>query len=171
MPDTAFDMIDLCSKVAVGVITGAAAALLTARLALKRFYHEKWWEKKHAAYNQLIEKLFEIKAFYAYASDFYQEEYEYYQSDDSQRPSGTVDWHKFREITAQIHRFYALAPISLSINTRSLLRDFFKESADSDYKINEEGFPDFIAFSQMSDAVQKLIDAIVLDAKKELKFK
>lgn len=47
----------------VPILTGVAAAWFTARFALNRFYHEKWWEKKHTAYSQLIDDLIEIEKY------------------------------------------------------------------------------------------------------------
>ncbi|HBW7590712.1 TPA: hypothetical protein ACF92G_000251 [Klebsiella pneumoniae] len=154
----------------VPIITGAVAAGFTAYFALNRFYREKWWEKKHASYNQLIDTLFEIKAIYSYAFDL---GHQHYHADmrGNVPPDGVVDWDKYHRLNAQLHRFYVLSPISLSNNTRDLLSKFFAKSVDSDYKIHEEGFPDFIAYNEMSEAAQELIDAIVLDAESELKFK
>lgn len=154
----------------VPITTGVVAAGFTAYFALNRFYKEKWWEKKHSSYNQLIDNLFEIKAIYAYAFDLGSAEYQADMRGES-GPDGVVDWEKYRRLKAQLHRFYVLAPISLSNHTRNLLDEFFSKSAASDYKVYEEGFPDFIAYSEMSTAVQELIDAIVLDAEKELRFK
>lgn len=154
----------------VPITTGVVAAGFTAFFALNRFYREKWWEKKHAAYNQLIDKLFEIKAIYSHASDFYEAEYNAGMY-DKPPPKGSVDWNTFHQIKAQLHRFYVLAPISLSNNTRDLLNSFFKQDADADQSVYEEGYPDFVAYNDMANATQQLIDAIVLDAEKELKFK
>ncbi|XTZ40125.1 hypothetical protein ACQYRI_09195 [Salmonella enterica] len=170
MTASTFDAVDFFSKAGVGIITGVVAAIVTAKVALSRFYHEKWWEKKHASYNQLIDKLFEIKAIYAYASDFYEAEYNA-SRDGTPPPKGAVNWKEFHQIKAQLHRFYVLAPISLSSNTRGLLNDFFRQDAEAGHSIYEEGYPDFIAYNDMALAAQKLIDTIVLDAEKELKFK
>ena len=154
----------------VPITTGVVAAGVTAFFALNRFYREKWWEKKHAAYNQLIDKLFEIKAIYSYASDFYEAEYRSNMY-DKPPPKGSVDWDKFHQINAQLHRYYVLAPISLSHNTRELLNSFFKQDAEADHSVYEEGYPNFVAYNDMSIVTQQIIDAIVLDAEKELKFK
>ena len=154
----------------VPIVTGVVAAWFTASFALNRFYHEKWWEKKHSSYNQLIDNLFEIKAIYCHAYDWGKAEYEADWS-GAPAPNGEVDWEKYHKLKAQLQRFYVLAPISLSYNTRLLLDDYFKKSEQSDYKVHEEGFPDFIASNEMSTTVQGLIDAIVIDAQSELRFK
>jgi hypothetical protein len=154
----------------VPVSTGAIAAGITAYFALNRFYYEKWWEKKHGAYNQLLDDLFEIKSIYTYAARYYERCYKAEQQNLA-LPKGNVDWTRFYELQAQLRRFYVLAPISLSRSTRELLSQFFKVDEDTDYSVRNENYPDFIAYSEMSTAAQKLIDAIVKDAEKELKFK
>ena len=154
----------------VPIFTGVAAAGFTAYFALNRFYHEKWWEKKHAAYNQLIDNLFEIKAIYNDAYDFGHRCYKANLRDEVE-PEDTVNWGRFHEIMSQLHRFYVLAPISLSTSTRQLLSDFFKQDAASDYSVYEEGVQDFLAYGEMGRVTQKLIDSIVQDAEVELKFK
>lgn len=45
------------SSVVVAVIT----ATLTVRFALRRFYAEKWWERKSAAYTAIIEALHHVR--------------------------------------------------------------------------------------------------------------
>lgn len=45
------------SSVVVAVIT----ATLTVRFALRRFYAEKWWERKSATYTAIIEALHHVK--------------------------------------------------------------------------------------------------------------
>jgi len=154
----------------VPIGTGAVAAGITAYWALHRFYYEKWWEKKHAAYNQLLDSLFEIKAIYSFAADLYQRKYEANNHLEPE-PPGEVDWTRYHELKAQLRRFHALAPISLSRCTRELLKDFFKEDEDTEYSVYEEGFPNFLAYHDMSEIVKGLIDAVVKDAEKELKFK
>lgn len=154
----------------VPICTGAIAAGVTAYFALNRFYYEKWWEKKHSSYNQLLDNLFEIKALYSSAASFYEQCYESNISPE-EAPNGKVDWKRYFELHAQLRRSYALAPISLSKQTRELLAKFFKEDEETEHSVYNEGYPDFIAYQEMSEAAQKLIDAVVKDAEVELKFK
>jgi hypothetical protein len=60
MPGAENDM-ELLSHLAVSVVGGAIAALLTMWLALKRYYREKWWERKMAAYVAVIEALHHVQ--------------------------------------------------------------------------------------------------------------
>jgi len=55
------------SQAAINVLTGILIAIVSAwvtvRLSLKRFRSEKWWERKMAAYERVIEALHHSKAF------------------------------------------------------------------------------------------------------------
>lgn len=153
----------------VPIVTGVVAAGFTAYFALNRFYREKWWEKKHAAYNQLIDKLFELKDLYKHASDFYEMVHEADRGERSS-PKGSVDWNHINQVNAQVHRFYVLSPISFGDNASSLLDGFFEKHSNISMSVHEEGYPDFVAYYELANFLQELIDAIVNDAKSELKF-
>lgn len=154
----------------VPIITGGAAAAITAFLALNRFYREKWWEKKHAAYGSLVDILIEMKAIYVAASIHHEGIYQAEQT-LSEIPDYDFDWVRFRELKRQLKRSFILAPISLSENTEKLLTEFFSLDATSDEMIHEDGYPEQVAYSEMAGEVENLISLIVDDAKVELKFK
>ncbi|MBQ0266767.1 hypothetical protein [Providencia huaxiensis] len=161
---------------AAGLITGGIAAgitaAFTAKFAINRFYKEKWWERKHHAYNLLVESLVEIKNIYDRASCHLQRVHEkendikYTVSPDDY----VFDWGNLHELGIQIRRLYILAPISLSKNAMQLLDEYFKTSKDIEYAIHEEGFPDFIGYGELADKIQSTINSIVNDARKELNF-
>lgn len=153
----------------VPITTGVVAAGFTAYFALNRFYREKWWEKKLVAYNQLIDKLFEFKDLYSRASYITEMEFE---ADRGLRdyPKESVDWNKINEVRAQVRRLYVLSPISFSIHVKVLLDDLLKKDNDNLYSIHEEGCLEFIGYGEMTEVIQSSIDAIVEDARSELKF-
>jgi len=153
----------------VPIATGASAAIITTHLALNKFYREKWWEKKHAAYSQLIDKLFELKDLYVYASDFSQMQFEAMRGERDE-PKGSIDWNRLSEVRSQVHRMYVLSPISFSDNVRKMLDDLLTKDSNANFSIYEEGYPDFIAYREISEVIQSSIDAIVKDAHSELKF-
>jgi len=43
------------------LFTAVVSATLAVRLALKRFYSEKWWERKSSAYTKIIEALHHLR--------------------------------------------------------------------------------------------------------------
>ncbi len=49
------------ANLGISIVGGAVAALITVWLSLHRFYQERWWEKKLAAYTAVIEALHNIK--------------------------------------------------------------------------------------------------------------
>jgi hypothetical protein len=49
----------LTSLVSLGI--AVVTSLLTVRLALRRFYSEKWWERKSAAYTAIIESMHHLR--------------------------------------------------------------------------------------------------------------
>jgi hypothetical protein len=50
-------LLSFCGSVVVAIITAA----LTVRFALRRFYAEKWWERKSTAYASIIEALHHVR--------------------------------------------------------------------------------------------------------------
>ena len=56
--------LELSSQIAVGGITAVIASYLTVWLSLRRFYSEKWWEKKAEAYSTTLDALHYMKRFF-----------------------------------------------------------------------------------------------------------
>lgn len=54
---------DFIFKAGFSVITAVITAIVTVRLSLKRFYSEKWWEKKSISYTTIIESLHNMKKY------------------------------------------------------------------------------------------------------------
>lgn len=48
-------------QVTLSLLVAVVAAVVTARLALRRFYREKWWEAKMRAYTDLLQALHHMK--------------------------------------------------------------------------------------------------------------
>ncbi|GAB0972708.1 hypothetical protein MZ16F93_02760 [Escherichia coli] len=150
-------------------IIGIAAAAFTAYFALRRFYREKWWEKKHAAYGQLIDILIDIKSIYAMASNYHQRIYEAERRLEDV-PDYHFDWSRFNDLQKQLRRSFILAPISLSSNTENLLDELFSLDASAKEMIYEENYPAQAAYADMANDVEGIIRLIVEDAKTELSF-
>ncbi|EOZ1383282.1 TPA: hypothetical protein O8U61_001694 [Enterobacter bugandensis] len=165
MLGSAFDAVDFWSKVGVGIITGAVAALLTAKITLNRFYHDKWWERKHQAYNDLVNNLFELQVFYREAKKWSRK--------DRMGAIGLEDpdWERSVNLRIAIQRQLALAPISLSKKTNGLLHDFFEKSNSQDWSMHMESMPAEVVYDEKVKLLKNVIHEITHDAKKELKFR
>lgn len=148
---------------------GAAAAFITTRLTLNRTYKEKWWEKKHAAYNDLVDRLLELQDFYKKASRHFEEEHKALciGKDD---PEDRNDWARYSELTIVIRRFSVLSPMKLSIETQLRLKKFIEDTANKNDQIHYEGWPRQIAYRELAEELDSVIEDIVYDASQELHF-
>jgi hypothetical protein len=58
-------MNDLALQLAIpilsGVIVSVITAVITVHLSLRRFYSEKWWERKAEAYSRIVECLYLVQ--------------------------------------------------------------------------------------------------------------
>lgn len=54
------DWIQVAVNTGTGLLVGLITARVTVRYALRRFYAEKWWERKNAAYTAIIEAIHHI---------------------------------------------------------------------------------------------------------------
>lgn len=55
------EMLDIIRQITVGAVIAVIAAYVAVRLSLRRFYSEKWWEKKAEAYSAILEALHYMK--------------------------------------------------------------------------------------------------------------
>ena len=51
----------LAGNIVVGIVVAIVSARITVHYALRRFYSEKWWEKKPEAYGSIVEALHHMK--------------------------------------------------------------------------------------------------------------
>lgn len=162
-----FDVMDFLSKAGVGILTGVIAAIVTANVALRRFYHEKWWEKKSQSYNELVGNLFELQVFFQSVRRHYRR----VQQGKETIFDETIDWDKGESLNIAIQRQLALAPISLSTKTDGLIKHFFEQSSTKFREMFKEGMPQEEIYDERIKLLQQVINEIAHDAKKELKFR
>ena len=54
---------DMLIALVPGLIIAVVASIVTVRLSLRRFYSEKWWERKADTYSSIVEALYNMKAY------------------------------------------------------------------------------------------------------------
>lgn len=148
---------------------GAAAAFITAWLTLRRTYKEKWWEKKHSAYNELVDRLLELQDFYRKASRFYEAEHDALRL-GKEEPEDRNDWDRFSELRIAVKRFSILSPIKLSVETQLRLKKFIELTNLKNDQVYYDGWPRQIAYRELAEELDSVIEDIVSDASKELHF-
>ena len=53
-------MIESLLKILPGIITAIIASYLAAKWSMRKFYSEKWWERKEKAYTEIIDALYDL---------------------------------------------------------------------------------------------------------------
>ena len=53
-------MLDIFLKILPGIITAIIASYLAAKWSMRKFYSEKWWERKEKAYTEIIDSLYDL---------------------------------------------------------------------------------------------------------------
>jgi hypothetical protein len=57
------DLLPILGNLGVALVVAVVSSVLTVRLALRRFYSEKLWERKSAAYTMIIEALHHVREY------------------------------------------------------------------------------------------------------------
>ncbi len=142
------------------LIVAVVTSFLTVRLALRRFYKEKWWEKKHETYSHLLETIHHLKN---YAAEHYEDQISPDYMTEEKRQKLTRDMTKFyREFT----KLRDLASFHLSDEALAILDEYEKKKAEASNSktIFEWIDGDLVAASQCLEALKEA-------AKRDLKVK
>lgn len=115
------------TTIITGAVTGLIVAFFTAQYALSRFYKEKWWEKRLAAFLELIEHVYKIKR----AEDYWLAEmYANRTEDDSFRSLSDAEKEalrvEFDTGMKELTRISHLASFTLSKKADSLIAAYLK---------------------------------------------
>lgn len=54
----------ITGQILVGLVIAVVTAVVTVKLAFRRFRSERWWEKKAEAYSKIVEALHHMKRYY-----------------------------------------------------------------------------------------------------------
>lgn len=149
--------ISVLSSLMVAVIT----AFVTVKLSLRRFYTERWWEKKAEVYSKIIEALHRYKI---YDEKKLKIEMEYPRKDnDELEKSLSVQW---AESNAEIEKAADLGAFIVSKEVESILTDFLnRKIGDPDYE------PLFEIIEADLKKVKKCLSEVKSAAKKDLGIK
>lgn len=164
---------DIALKAVTTILTGAVIGLIvayyTARYALNRFYQEKWWEKRLAAFTELTDLAYKIKR----AEDYwYAHMCAQRGEDDSFQTLSPEDEEallaEFKFAIKELTRISHLASFTLSVRTSDLLSEYLKAYNaiypswwDDEIDNNE-------AVERSSVLIDDLLPSLLKEAKKEL---
>ncbi|WP_338570507.1 hypothetical protein VRB37_16555 [Erwinia billingiae] len=172
-PNDAIDWVGLASKSAGPVLVAILAAFLAAKLAVNRFYKEKWWEKRLASFTEVIELSYRIKM----TNDYFLEiesSKQNLQSREFKRHKPEVElqltsqyWTDLQEI----ERISQLSEFTLTMNASNIIKDFLKGRKSIRESFNEGERTSFEASDADYAVSVRLLDSLVAEAKRELKVK
>ncbi len=113
------------------IITGLITAQVTARLALRRFYSEKWWERKAAAYVAVLESLHHILA------DIDADLEEMIDGRERSAEQRAEDTAKYKAARAEIAKHIDLGELLISEEAVQALRNLNRVLYGSQYDYHE----------------------------------
>jgi len=64
-------MTELLLKTLPGIVTAILASYLAAKWSLRKFYSEKWWQRKEKAYTEIIDALYDLIQYCAIRKEDY----------------------------------------------------------------------------------------------------
>lgn len=150
-------------QLAVGLLSGALAAFLTAKFALGRFYKEKWWEKRALAFNELVSSVYELKS-------VYQRELEsFYEFHDEGKDFESVDWDKVQQTHQDFEKLSHIGPLTLTTYAADLLKAYNKKINEINHDAIANDLDPLSAYSGILDETNDLLEKLIEHAKSELK--
>lgn len=141
------------------VITGVVVALVTTRLSLRRFYSERWWERKVAAYSTILEALYDMNRYSDEAIEAFESGREL---SDERNDQLHAQWRKGRneiDKAAAIGAFIISEEASLHLN-----------QLDKDLRVASSEQSWYEHLDSEAAALRKCIGAIKECAKRDLKI-
>lgn len=157
----------------LALASGAFGAWIATVFALKRFYSEKWWEKRAVAVIELTDSIYQIKTLQEYYSDLriYRregpDEYpDFVELDEAQIRELQLAASKAKKLIIKYsHAGQLLIPESVS----TLLRDFLKEERKVDHDVHFQGWDVEEAEEHLLSMSKKLFEKVLKISREELK--
>lgn len=157
----------------VGLTSGAFVVWLTTALALRRFYSEKWWEKRASALIEITDAVYQLKISQEYHDDLKDfrrdgpEDYpNFTQLNDTQLLEMLEASSKARKT---IDKFSQVGPLLITEKVSKLLSDYVKAVAAAEYDVFYRELDTDEAEQHTLDLTRKLLIDLVAVSRKELK--
>lgn len=151
-------MEDYLTKVSIGFIIAIVSSIITTKIALNKFYSEKWWARKEQAYIEIIDALYDLIQFCEIKKEDYGD--------------GTnIHPDKMKEITQKYTEGYwkikkstDIGSFVISEEAKTVLKNL-RDKPKLDWNTN----PSFEIFEADFNSYQEALERIVAVSKKDLK--
>ena len=145
-----------------GLILSIVTAILTVRLSLRRFYAERWWERKVEAYTSIFESLYRLKH---YCNIKYEQDCDFDTKPISKEQGKELE-KQWADANMEIGKAIDIGSFVVCDDAVSCLRDFRKRP-----RLDYEDHPIFELAAQESEYLDECISRLKTIAKKDLKLK
>ena len=165
MATATIDIYSALSQVGISIFSGAIAALIATKLSLGRFYKEKWWEKRALAFNDLINSVYVINDVYKRALE------ECYAFTEGDALISKEEWSKSHDLHSQFDKLSLIGPLTITDKASEMLKIYLKKRREIYDQVGVDAIDATTAFSIMAEESHKLLDCLLVEAKRELKIK
>ncbi|MEQ4468528.1 hypothetical protein [Enterobacter asburiae] len=157
----------------MGIVSGAFGAWIAANFALRRFYSEKWWEKRAAAFIELTDAVYQLKSSYYYYCELREVQ--------NNGPDYSPDFFKLNaeqqeemnagnfQASKLIKKYSQSGLLLLTPKSTQLLRDFLKEELRINADVNDNGMEYSEAEELLYGNANNLFDELIKESREVLK--
>lgn len=156
---TQVELWPLLANVATGLLIALVTARLTVHYALKRFYAEKWWERKAAAYAAIFENLHHVRNHADHHLVFLRRNLDLPEAADAELTE------KLRNAMAELRKHWDIGSFVITQDGVAVMDTLMNELDDATKPENREAH-----FALKMDAVDKCLRAMRAIARKDLKL-
>lgn len=141
-----------------GTIIAIVSSYLTSIWTMKKFYTEKWWDRKEQAYTEIINALYDMVRFY----EVYKEDYgqDYFISEER----ATDLRQKYSNGMRKLHRATDLASLYVSDDAANELVKLRNREA-----LDQRSNPSWEVYESEYKYHKQTLDELLIIAKKDLK--
>lgn len=157
----------------IGLFSGAFAAWVTTYFALRRFYSEKWWEKRATAFVELTDAVYQCKLLQEYYSEL--RECRRHECDNAPNFVELSD-HQLQEMQILVSnarqlmaKYSQVGPLLITEKATELLRSYFREEQKCEHDVHFRGWETDEAEEYLLKMTQQLFDNLIIESKHVLR--
>lgn len=159
----------------VGLFSGCFAAWITTFFALRRFYSEKWWEKRATALIELTDAVYQLKLLQEYNYDL--RDYHRGPPEDSpdfvELSKDQLDEMELAAAKARklIAKYSQVGPLLITDKLSKILIGYVNEGKKVDFDVHYKGWDYEEANEHLLMMTKKLLNDLLQASREELKAK
>lgn len=154
-----FSICEFAAKTLSGIFIALPAAYLAASLAIEKFHAEKRWERKEAAYTEIINAMHDLLSYFALHKE------DYGQGVNCSAEKMAVLFEKYQQSFWILDKARAIGSLYISDDAINLLVNFSKRE-----QLVPNENPPWDFYEQEFVLCKKAMDELLLITKKELHF-